>query len=133
MSESSDERISRYIMHAFGRSTQSARIPRRKPDGMRTVATARIVLSVQYGGRFTFMPLAPVDIRADSAEWYGYKDGIPYSMAPSMLSDETLMEAGRLIERAAAHLGRRITLIASGDLSHRLQGARLHGNAHLRP
>lgn len=41
-------------------------------------------------------------------------------MAPSMLSDETLMEAGRLIERAAAHLGRRITLIASGDLSHKL-------------
>ena len=41
-------------------------------------------------------------------------------MAPSMLSDETLMEVGRLIERAAAHLGRRITLIASGDLSHKL-------------
>lgn len=99
MSESSDERISRYIMHAFGRSTQSARIPRRKPDGMRTVATARIVLSVQYGGRFTFMPLAPVDIRADSAEWYGYKDGIPYSMAPSML--DVITQAHELIYKDA--------------------------------
>ena len=41
-------------------------------------------------------------------------------VAPSMLSDETLIEVGRLIERAAAHLGRRITLIGSGDLSHKL-------------
>ena len=41
-------------------------------------------------------------------------------LAPSMLSDETLMEVGRLIERAAAHLGRKITIIASGDLSHKL-------------
>ncbi len=41
-------------------------------------------------------------------------------IAPSMLSDETLTEMGRIIERAAAHLGRRMTLIASGDLSHKL-------------
>ena len=41
-------------------------------------------------------------------------------IAPSMLSDETLMEVGRIIERAAAHVGRKITLIASGDLSHKL-------------
>ncbi len=41
-------------------------------------------------------------------------------IAPSLLSDETLVEAGRLIERAAAHVGRKITLIASGDLSHKL-------------
>lgn len=41
-------------------------------------------------------------------------------IAPSLLSDETLTEAGRLIERAAAHIGRKITLIASGDLSHKL-------------
>jgi len=41
-------------------------------------------------------------------------------IAPSMLSDETLIETGRLIERAAAHLGRKITIIASGDLSHKL-------------
>ncbi len=41
-------------------------------------------------------------------------------IAPSMLSDEILIEMGRIIERAAAHLGRRMTLIASGDLSHKL-------------
>ena len=41
-------------------------------------------------------------------------------IAPSLLSDETLVEAGRLIERSAAHVGRKITLIASGDLSHKL-------------
>ena len=41
-------------------------------------------------------------------------------IAPSFLSDEMLTEMGRVIERAAAHLGRRITLIASGDLSHKL-------------
>ena len=41
-------------------------------------------------------------------------------IAPSLLSDETLMEAGRLIERAAAHLGRKIAILASGDLSHKL-------------
>ena len=41
-------------------------------------------------------------------------------IAPSYLSDGTLMEMGCVIERAAAHLGRRITLIASGDLSHKL-------------
>ncbi len=41
-------------------------------------------------------------------------------IAPSFLSDEMLMEMGRVIERAAAHCGRRMTLIASGDLSHKL-------------
>ena len=49
-----------------------------------------------------------------------YHDFRVVRIAPSMLSDETLMEAGRLIERAAAHLGRKITIIASGDLSHKL-------------
>lgn len=85
MNDLSDERISKYITHAFGRSTQRARIPRQKPEGMRTVATARIVLSMQYDGEFKFIPFGPVDIRADSAEWYGYDDGIPYNQAPSML------------------------------------------------
>ena len=85
MAEALDERISRYIMHAFGRSTQTARIPRKKPDALQAVTTARIVLSVQYDGQFKFIPYAPVDIRADSAEWYGYDDGIPYGKAPSML------------------------------------------------
>lgn len=41
-------------------------------------------------------------------------------LAPSFLSDETLLEMGRIIERAAAHIGRKITIIASGDLSHKL-------------
>lgn len=85
MSEQNDDRISRYIMHAFGRSTQSARIPRKKPHTLQAVTTARIVLSVQYDGEFKFIPYAPVDIRADSAEWYGYEDGIPYGQSPSML------------------------------------------------
>ncbi|HAM14381.1 MAG TPA: hypothetical protein DCP91_00655 [Eggerthellaceae bacterium] len=85
MGESTEGRISRYIMHAFGRSTQTARIPRIKPDRLQAVTTARIVLSVQYDGQFKFIPYAPVDIRADSAEWYGYEDGIPYGQAPSML------------------------------------------------
>ena len=83
--DTSNDRISRYIASAFGRDTQSARIPRQKPEGMRTVSTARIVLSVQYDGKYLFMPIAPVDIRGDSAEWYGYEDGIPYNQAPSML------------------------------------------------
>ena len=99
MGELSDDRISRYIMHAFGRSTDRARIPRKKPDGMRVVTTARIVLSVQYDGRFTFIPYEPIDVRSDSAEWYGYKDGIPYNMAPSML--DVITQAHELIYKDA--------------------------------
>lgn len=49
-----------------------------------------------------------------------YTDFKVVRIAPSMLSDNMLMEMGRIIERAAAHLGRRMTLIASGDLSHKL-------------
>ena len=49
-----------------------------------------------------------------------YTDFRVVRIAPSFLSDEMLMEMGRVIERAAAHLGRRMTLIASGDLSHKL-------------
>ena len=49
-----------------------------------------------------------------------YTDFRVVRIAPSCLSDEMLMEMGRVIERAAAHLGRRMTLIASGDLSHKL-------------
>ena len=90
MGESSEERISRYITHAFSRSTKTARIPRRKPDGMQVATTARIVLSVQYDGRYVFIPYAPVDIRSDSAEWYGFNDSIPYNKAPSMLDVITL-------------------------------------------
>ena len=49
-----------------------------------------------------------------------YTDFRVVRIAPSFLSDEMLTEMGRVIERAAAHLGRRMTLIASGDLSHKL-------------
>lgn len=95
MGKASDDRISRYLKHAFSRSTQIARIPRKKPGGARVATTARIVLSVQYGGRFTYIPYAPVDIRSDSAEWYGYPDTIPYQMAPSML--DVITQAHELI------------------------------------
>jgi hypothetical protein len=95
MSTGSDDRISRYIMHAFSRSTKTARIPRKKPGSIQVATTARIVLSVQYDGRFTFIPYAPVDIRSDSAEWYGYNDSIPYDKAPSML--DVITQAHELI------------------------------------
>ena len=42
-------------------------------------------------------------------------------ISPSFLPDETLLEMGRIIERAAAHVGRKITFLASGDLSHKLK------------
>ena len=42
-------------------------------------------------------------------------------ISPSFLEDSTLVEMGSIIERAAAHLGRKITFLASGDLSHRLK------------
>ena len=42
-------------------------------------------------------------------------------IAPCLLDNETLLLAGSLIERAAAHTGRRVTFLASGDLSHKLR------------
>ncbi len=42
-------------------------------------------------------------------------------ISPCFLANQTLMEMGALIERAAAHVGRKITFLASGDLSHRLK------------
>lgn len=42
-------------------------------------------------------------------------------IAPCFLSNQTLRQMGKIIERAAAHVGRRMTLIASGDLSHKLR------------
>ena len=50
-----------------------------------------------------------------------YKNFKVLRISPSFLSDSTLVEMGSLIERAAAHLGRKITFLASGDLSHRLK------------
>lgn len=95
MGDANQDHISRYVMKAFGRSTAAARTPRKKPDGRHSVTTARIVLSVQYDGRFAYIPLSPVDIRADSAEWYGYQDSIPCNAAPSML--DVIVQAHELI------------------------------------
>jgi AmmeMemoRadiSam system protein A/AmmeMemoRadiSam system protein B len=50
-----------------------------------------------------------------------YKNFKILRISPSFLSDATLVEMGSIIERAAAHLGRKITFLASGDLSHRLK------------
>ena len=85
MSVTVSKTIPRYIMQAFEKNSGSGRIPGQKPEGTKTVSTARIVLSIQFDGAFRFLSFNPVDIRGDSAEWYGYQDGIPYSEAPSML------------------------------------------------
>ena len=77
--------IPKYVMNAYGRDVNRARVPGQKIDERRSVSTARIVLSVQYDGSFRFLSLNPVDIRGDSAEWFGYDDGIPCSEAPTML------------------------------------------------
>ena len=42
-------------------------------------------------------------------------------IAPCFLSDSVLYDMGYLIERAIAHVGRRAVIIASGDLSHKLE------------
>ncbi|MBQ6574721.1 MAG: AmmeMemoRadiSam system protein A, partial [Lachnospiraceae bacterium] len=55
---------------------------------------------------------------------YGVKDRAPYNIvriSPSFLPDSVLYDMGYLIERAAAHVGRRVAIIASGDLSHKLR------------
>ncbi len=41
-------------------------------------------------------------------------------LSPSLLPDENLLEMGRILDRAAANTGRKISIIASGDLSHKL-------------
>ena len=50
-----------------------------------------------------------------------YKNFKVLRISPSFLPNSTLVEMGSLIERAAAHIGRKITFLASGDLSHRLK------------
>ncbi len=50
-----------------------------------------------------------------------YKNFKVLRISPSFLSNKILAEMGSLIERAAAHIGRKITFLASGDLSHRLK------------
>jgi len=42
-------------------------------------------------------------------------------IAPCLLENEDLLLAGQLIERAAAHVGRKMVFLASGDLSHKLK------------
>lgn len=42
-------------------------------------------------------------------------------ISPSYLPSEILIKMGKIIERAAAHVGRNVTILASGDLSHRLK------------
>ncbi len=85
VSDYRSDRISRYVMSAFARSASTVRIPRKSPGNSRTVATARIAVSVQYGSHFALLPFKPIDIRADSAEWYGYDDSVPSDKAPSIL------------------------------------------------
>lgn len=41
-------------------------------------------------------------------------------ISPSYLSNDMLMNMGRIIARACLNLGKRVTIIASGDLSHKL-------------
>ncbi|MCR5482373.1 MAG: AmmeMemoRadiSam system protein A [Clostridia bacterium] len=41
-------------------------------------------------------------------------------ISPSFISDAASFSMGKVIERAAAHLGRRLCVLASGDLSHRV-------------
>ncbi len=41
-------------------------------------------------------------------------------VSPAFLGDDMLVKMGRAIERAAANIGRKIVVIASGDLSHKL-------------
>ncbi len=50
-----------------------------------------------------------------------YKKFKVLRISPCFLSNATLVEMGKVIERAAAHLGRKIVFLASGDLSHRLK------------
>lgn len=50
-----------------------------------------------------------------------YKGFKVLRVSPSFVENSSLMEMGRIIERAAAHLGRKIVFLASGDLSHRLK------------
>lgn len=50
-----------------------------------------------------------------------YKNFKVLRISPCFLTNSTLVEMGKIIERAAAHLGRKIVFLASGDLSHRLK------------
>ena len=85
MSVVASDTFSRYMVHAFEKNMGTVRLPRQKLKNPQVVTTARVILTVQYDGKFSFISHNPVDIRADSADWYGYPDGIPCSTAPSMV------------------------------------------------
>lgn len=68
-----------------------------------------------YAGRHDHGSVLP--LLFVNEKYSGYK---VLRIAPSFLPNEDLLEMGRVIERAAAHAGRNITIIASGDLSHKL-------------
>lgn len=50
-----------------------------------------------------------------------YKDFRLVRISPTYLDSSIILKMGHIIERAAAHVGRKITIIASADLSHRLK------------
>ena len=63
--------IPKYVMNVYGRDVTRGRVPGRKIDERRSVSTARIVLSVQYDGNFTFLSFNPVVLRRDAAAYGG--------------------------------------------------------------
>lgn len=50
-----------------------------------------------------------------------YRDFKILRISPTYLPSVILLKMGRIIERAAAHVGRKIVVLASADLSHRLK------------
>lgn len=50
-----------------------------------------------------------------------YKNFKILRISPTYLPSTTLLQMGHIIERAAAHVGRKIAILASADLSHRLK------------
>ena len=50
-----------------------------------------------------------------------YSDFRLLRISPTYLDSEVLLHMGKIIERAASHVGRKITILASADLSHRLK------------
>ena len=49
-----------------------------------------------------------------------YPDYQVVRLSPSFLPNEELLKMGRVLERAIAHVGRKVSILASGDLSHKL-------------
>lgn len=87
--------LSKNVVSSFGRDPETVRAPRKAPDASRSVSTARVLVSIQYEGRFYWIPLDTIDVRADYAEHYGYRDAIPANAAPSLL--DAIVQAHELI------------------------------------